>query len=354
MTTKSATPISNTIPLTCNSNVTETFWRFCDVQLIWGIVAEGVSGMGIILTFIAFCFYMSSVKYVVRNQASKNIYILVITLLGCFTTFVGSLTFVLKPLRESVPWICMLRRCLLHMSWPFMISPILVLCTVTWAEPFLDEIRFCSVLLSTMSIIAVGGIIVAEWCILKPLPPPIPLRTKYKPALCEEHNGTYPSSMAYTYFIILATIVSSIVAYHKIKNKHSTHNNDELGLLFPTLFLTSTIVPCLAGWAFMMLFGLEGLNKYDDWYEPTNAFFMIVSGILVLLFYILPVIKTMHNIKKEEKLELTAKDIPNATIPDIIERNIPMSIRGNPAIVPETLDMDGYSGQTTLHIMNKG
>ena len=76
-----------------------------------------------------------------------------------------------------------------------------------------------------MSIIAVGGIIVAEWCILKPLPPPIPLRTKYKPALCEEHNGTYPSSMAYTYFIILATIVSSIVAYHKIKNKHSTHNN---------------------------------------------------------------------------------------------------------------------------------
>ena len=31
-----------------------------------------------------------------------------------------------------------------------------------------------------------------------------------------------------------------------------------------------------------------------------------------------------------------------------------MSVRGNPAIVPETLDMDGYSGQTTLHIKNKG
>ena len=50
---------------------------------------------------------------------------------------------------------------------------------------------------------------------------------------------------------------------------------DELGLLFPTLFLTSTIVPCLAGWAFMVLFGLEGLSKIKDWWEPTNAFFMV-------------------------------------------------------------------------------
>jgi len=343
---------NKTIPTTCLSNMSSTYFRFCDVERLWGVIAVGASGMGILLTFVALFYYISYVKYVVRNQASKNIYILLITLFGCFTTFIGSLTFVLDPYSEA-PWVCLLRRWFLLMSWPLMISPILVLCTVTWAEPFLDEIRFCSVLLSTISIIAVNGIIVAEWCILKP--PNQNFSEDFRPLfICEEYEHTYPSSMSYNYFIILATIVSSIVAYHKIKNKQSTHNSDELGLLFPTLFLTSTIVPCLAGWAFMVLFGLEGLSKIKDWWEPTNAFFMVVSGTLVLVFYIFPVIINMRNIKKEETLELAGKNIPNPTIPDLIERNIPMSVRGNPAIVPETLDMDGYSGQTTLHIKNKG
>lgn len=57
---------NKTIPTTCLSNMSSTYFRFCDVERLWGVIAVGASGMGILLTFVALFYYISYVKYVVR------------------------------------------------------------------------------------------------------------------------------------------------------------------------------------------------------------------------------------------------------------------------------------------------
>lgn len=290
------------------------------MELMWGVVGLGLAGFGFFLTSGLLAYFITTATYVVRHQASRNIYVVTVSFVGCLMSFAGAIAFVVEPTLVT----CNVRRVVLNLSWTLIHAPVLVLCTVTWATPYLDEIRFCSVMLSTLSLVAVEVIILAEWLILRPVDP--------TNLLCEVDIRTYPYAMSYNYFIMMATIVSSIVAYCKLKRKITSQNQDELGVMFPTMFLTCTIVPTLAGWAFMMIFGLPELGKVNEWHDAANSYFMVATSYLVIFLYIVPLLCTMRAIKREEILDVDEREeeeddgdspemIPRA---GIVGRSIPM------------------------------
>ena len=61
-----APPSNDTIPADCPLGMDQMFWRLCDLELLWGIIMEGLAGFGVLLTFALFVCYLSWTKFVVR------------------------------------------------------------------------------------------------------------------------------------------------------------------------------------------------------------------------------------------------------------------------------------------------
>jgi len=282
-------PLSNyTIPDTCADGLDKIFWRLCDLKLIWPIVAESFAALGVLVTSFLFAVYLRAVRMVVKEQTNRNIYLVLIIFLGCLLSFLSVFSFILAP----NSFVCSIRRWGLNLPISCFYSPIIILCAITWMCPYLDEIRFSNLLLTTLSLIVVQIIILVEWMILRP-----PLSN----GLCEIEIYTYPLSMIWNYFLAFVLALTTVKAYFHIKKKHATQLPDELGILYPTIYFIVLSSTTSIIWAVITTYGLQKLDKVDEWAEASHAFFLILTTYVVIFSYIIPLLRTMYKIKKEEE-----------------------------------------------------
>ncbi|XP_029432281.1 G-protein coupled receptor family C group 5 member B isoform X2 [Rhinatrema bivittatum] len=251
----------------CGLDIFPQYIYLCDLDAIWGIVLESVSGAGVLTTLLLMLILLVRLPFVKDKEKKSPLGIHFLFLFGTLGLFGLVFAFIIQE-DESI---CSARRFVWGVLFALCFS-----CLLTQAWRLHRLVRHgkspSGWHLSGMAIclMLVQVIIATEWLILTVV--------RDKKLACNYEPMDFAMVLIYVMFLMVATLALSLFTLCGKFKKWKKNG----ACLIITAFLSILI---WAAWLTMYLYGNNELEKKDKWSDPTLAIALVSNGWVFLIFH---------------------------------------------------------------------
>ncbi|XP_030066813.1 G-protein coupled receptor family C group 5 member B [Microcaecilia unicolor] len=258
---------NSSMPRGCGLDILPQYVYLCDLDAIWGIVLEAVSGAGVLTTLLLMLILLVRLPFVKDKEKKSPLGIQFLFLFGTLGLFGLAFAFII----QEDETICSTRRfvwgvlfalcfsCLLAQAWRL---HRLVRHGKSPSGWHLFGMAICLMLVQV--------IIATEWLILTVV--------REKKLACNYEPMDFAMVLIYVMFLMVATLAWSVFT---LCGKFKKWKKNGVCLII-TAFLSILI---WVAWLTMYLYGNNELKKKDKWADPTLAIALVSNGWVLLIFH---------------------------------------------------------------------
>nr|XP_033818840.1 G-protein coupled receptor family C group 5 member B isoform X2 [Geotrypetes seraphini] len=251
----------------CGLDIFPQYIYLCDLDAIWGIVLEAVSGAGVLTTLLLMVILLVRLPFIKDKEKKSPLGIQFLFLFGTLGLFGLAFAFII----QEDETICSARRfvwgvlfalcfsCLLAQAWRL---HRLVRHGKSPSGWHLSGMAICLMLVQV--------IIATEWLILTVV--------RDKKLACNYEPMDFAMVLIYVMFLMVATLTWSVFT---LCGKFKKWKKNGVCLLIAA-FLSILI---WVAWLTMYLYGNNELEKRAKWADPTLAIALVSNGWVLLIFH---------------------------------------------------------------------
>ncbi|CAH2307084.1 G- coupled receptor family C group 5 member B [Pelobates cultripes] len=251
----------------CGLDVVVRYVYLCDLDAIWGIVVEALTGAGVLTTVLLMLILLVRLPFITEREKRSPLGIHFLFLLGTLGIFGLAFAFIIRE-DEAI---CSTRRFLWGVLFSLCFSCLLA---QVWRISRLvrhgKSPSGCQLFGMVICLVLVQVIIAVEWIILTVV--------RDKKLAC--HYEPMDFVMVLIYVMVLM-VITLCLSFFTLCGKFQKWKRNGVCLIV-TIFLSVFI---WVAWITMYLYGNDALKKKDKWNDPTLAIALVASGWVFLLFH---------------------------------------------------------------------
>ncbi|XP_028669594.1 G-protein coupled receptor family C group 5 member B [Erpetoichthys calabaricus] len=261
---------NSSTPRGCGLNVSPRFSALCDLDVVWGIVLEAVSGVGVVSAVLLSLILLARLPSITEKEKRSSVGLLLLMLFGIVGLFGLSFAFIIQADER----VCIARRalwgvffslcfsCLLAQSWR------LQKLVRNGKSPGGWQLAWIALGLTLVQVI-----IASEWLVLT-------VARNAKPA-CDYHPIDFTLACTFVMIILVASLMLGLFClcgkFHKWKRN-------------AVCLISTSVLSILlwVAWIGLYLYGNTVLGKSPLWDDPVLAVALAANGWVLLLVHAIP------------------------------------------------------------------